>query len=145
MNRQWFFQVLKIVFAANNAKNQKQFIHFFLLHMHHHWSFLSQYRAPSSVCCHQQCIFHRQKMLQNAVNFSITQAKSFTRVKLIEANIQHCICSTGISASVVLPKIDANLLINNISSVTKIDCFLKLLVAIPCTLLCVLSPTVHLP
>jgi hypothetical protein len=41
------------------------------------------------------------------------------------ANIQHFINSTGESASVVLANVDANLLKNNISSVTKIDSFLK--------------------
>ena len=41
------------------------------------------------------------------------------------ANIQHFINITGESASVVLANIDANLLKNNISSVTKIDSFLK--------------------
>jgi hypothetical protein len=41
------------------------------------------------------------------------------------ANIQHFINSTGESASVVLANIDANLVKNNIPSVTKIDSFLK--------------------
>ena len=58
-------------------------------------------------------------------HLSIAQAKSFSRVKLIVANIQHFINSTGISVSIVLANIDANLLRNNISSVTKIDSFLR--------------------
>ena len=41
------------------------------------------------------------------------------------ANIKHFINSTGESASVVLANIDANLLKNHISSVTRIDSFLK--------------------
>ena len=41
------------------------------------------------------------------------------------ANIQHFINSTGESASVVFANIDANFLKNNISSVTKINSFLK--------------------
>ena len=41
------------------------------------------------------------------------------------ANFQHFINSTGISVSIVLANIDANLLRNNISSVTKIDSFLR--------------------
>ena len=58
-------------------------------------------------------------------HLSIAQAKSFSRVKLIVANIQHFINSTGESASVVFANIDANLLKNHISSVTRIDSFLK--------------------
>ena len=43
-------------------------------------------------------------------HLSIAQAKSFSRVKLIVANIQHFIKSTGKSTSIVLVNIDANLL-----------------------------------
>ena len=57
---------------------------------------------------------------------SIAQAKSFSRVKLTVANIQHFINSTQINASIVSANMVANLLKNNISSVTKIYSFLKL-------------------
>ena len=58
-------------------------------------------------------------------HLSIAQAKSFSRFKLIVANIQRFINSNGTSASIVFANMDANLLKKNISSVTKIDSFLN--------------------
>ena len=93
----------------------------------HEW-FGTQYFDASTNCkCFPGGIHELEKVHKNRWrhHFTTSEAKLFSRIKLVVGHIQRLLERTGLTPSTLLTNVDAALMKRNISNHTNIEKFLK--------------------